>query len=168
MEPTYTKPPLLRKLKAMAFSVDDTGHIFVARQPTCPLPPMARYDLIAPARTDDRSITLFSRAGGSSMLGITPWVSGSGAGCSGIVTPGSSEASGIATPISKRAARPSCSKMSCSSTVSTSSPGGVGASGVSGKVDSPFCCCLSCFPLSSVANHTGFDRSAGKANLSGR
>lgn len=149
------------------------------------------------------------------MPGSTTWASGSGAGCSGIITPGNSEASGIASPISKRAARPSCSKMSCSSTVSTSSPGGVGASGVSGaggsgfcssgagavffssairltsllfqmrtgpkpyfgpapvtsssfpchaktppflqpggvfgKVDSPFCCCLSCFPLSSVA-----------------
>ena len=30
---------------------DDTGHIFVPRQFACPLPPVARYDLIAPALT---------------------------------------------------------------------------------------------------------------------
>jgi hypothetical protein len=53
--------------------------------------------------------------------------------------PGSSEASGIASPISKRAACPSCSKMSCSSTVSTSGPGGVGTPGASGAGGSGLC-----------------------------
>ena len=68
-----------------------------------------RGRLLLPGPGPDRRQVdhLVLRGRGPSMPGITPWASGSGAGCSGIITPGSSEASGNASPISKRAPRPS-------------------------------------------------------------
>ncbi len=76
------------------------------------------------------ALPVSSRAAAKSttLPGVEACCSGlSGSGCSGIVTPGNSGASGMASPISKRAACPSCSKMSCSSTVSASGPCGAGA-----------------------------------------